>query len=131
MGRTTVHLQADLNSVRPCRRRAAEFAAGLGASGRTEQVVELLTSELVTNAVKYGAPDLGIDLELRHVDGSVRVEVTDRGDRLPTVLRDVPSSGPGGRGMHLVEKLSDAWGVVPHPDGGKTVWFAVLLGGMS
>ncbi|MGW2053676.1 ATP-binding protein [Streptomyces sp. NPDC001840] len=58
-----------------------------------------------------------------------RVEVTDRAPGVPYV--EQPSSGEepvdelaeGGRGLLLVEAVTDRWGVTPQKSGGKTVWF--------
>ena len=122
-----MHLRADPAAVRPCRRWAAQFATRHGASARTEEVVALLTSELVSNAVKYGPATGTIDLDADYADGAVRISVSDDEQRPPMVL-DPPPTAPGGRGMRLVEVLSHAWGVVQHPGDGKTVWFEVKVG---
>ena len=89
-----------------------------------QPVVELLTSELVTNAIRHGAsdPNESILLHAKHVDHTVRVEVCDEG--LTSFDAD-PGGGdlmePGGNGLLLVEALSSRWGV----DHGrpKCVWF--------
>jgi anti-sigma regulatory factor (Ser/Thr protein kinase) len=83
-------------------------------------VAVLLVSELVTNAVRYGtAPAaLEIDCDETHV---LQVRVSDASRALPS-LGDAGPDDEGGRGLAIVERLSDVWGVEAHV-GGKTVWF--------
>jgi anti-sigma regulatory factor (Ser/Thr protein kinase) len=80
----------------------------------------LLVSELITNSVKYG--DGGpVTLEVT-ADGSdaMRVEVIDQGSGFVPSVRDKPKTEVGGWGLHLVEELSDRWGV---HEGSTHVWF--------
>jgi anti-sigma regulatory factor (Ser/Thr protein kinase) len=84
---------------------------------------ELLTSEVVSNAVMHGAPPLRLGVTT-HADG-VRVEVLDGSDVLPRLpTGDVHPDSPGGRGLRIVDALASAWGVEAGTDG-KTVWFHV------
>ena len=83
------------------------------------ETAELLTTELVTNAVVHvGCKS---QLSIRVGGGSVRVEVTDPDDRLPTMAAPDPDA-IGGRGLIIVNGLASAWGV-ERADGGKAVWF--------
>ena len=98
-------------------------AAAAGIGGAANQVVELLTGELVANAVVHGPPDGAVTVRVR-IDGPVvRVMVSDGGGGVPVVGHPEPTA-PSGRGLALVEALSSDWGthIVP---GGKTVWFEV------
>src|SRR3954471_21503829 len=62
--------------------------------------IELVASELVTNAVQHVGGEIGYRLCLE--DETLRIEVTDRaGDRLPAVLNPPPSAGHG-RALYLV-----------------------------
>lgn len=97
-----------------------------GAEATATRTVELLVSEVVTNAVKYGAVADAIAVSLRCVDGSVTIRVTDDSTVRPVVRRARPRD-LGGRGMELVERLADDWGVEVDPRRGKTVWFRVSL----
>ena len=86
-----------------------------------EEVLVLLVTEIVTNAISHGG---GGPIEVAvKVDRGLRVEVTDRNAlELPRVLHaDLKSVG--GRGMLIVEKLAHRWGAHPVSDGGKVVWF--------
>lgn len=81
---------------------------------------ELLVSELVGNAVRHtGARTFGLRMLRRR--GWIRVEVRDPSRALPCLLpvRELDISG---RGLFLVDKLSDRWGVDLLPRG-KTTWF--------
>ncbi len=82
-------------------------------------IVVLLTSELVTNAVVHaGTP---IDLLVHDLHGRVQIEVFDAGQQVPVVADGVRPS-ESGRGLRIVAALSEAWGTNPGP-AGKTVWF--------
>jgi anti-sigma regulatory factor (Ser/Thr protein kinase)/anti-anti-sigma regulatory factor len=84
----------------------------------------LLANELVTNAVVHARTDVRLRLELR----GDRLHIAVR-DGSPRLLRLVAPDGQaeGGRGLWLVEQLTRAWGVDPHPDGGKVVWCVLNL----
>ena len=83
------------------------------------QVTELLTDELVSNVVRH----VGADMRLRAIrhSGAIRVEVDDPSATAPTVRHPGPND-PWGRGLLLVDALSDRWGTDLRTDG-KTVWF--------
>ena len=87
------------------------------------ETVTLLTNELVTNAVLHADSDITVMVCMDK--GVVRVEVADGSTRTPS---DPHYGGEAqtGRGLTLVEKVSDAWGVTKR-SGGKTVWFEVAL----
>lgn len=90
-------------------------------------MVELLTSEAVANALHHG-PTSPVHVAARLHDGRLTIRVADRGDNLP-VVRTTGPEVPGGHGMRIIDRLAERWGVEPHPRGGKTVWFTVLLAG--
>jgi anti-sigma regulatory factor (Ser/Thr protein kinase) len=106
----------------PAARKALDGLNDVDAS--TRSVLELLTSELVTNAVRHGAtdPHEAILLSARRTNGAVRVEVCDEGltsfdaDPAGTDLME-----PGGNGLVLVEALASRWGV--HRGQPNCVWF--------
>lgn len=88
-------------------------------AGEFEDVAVLLTSELVTNAVLHArsAPELNVRL----VDGRLRIGVADRTPVAP-VRKRYGKEAATGRGLLLIETMSNAWGTEPS-DGGKVVWF--------
>lgn len=81
----------------------------------------LLTSEVVSNAVRHAAGVLAVQLDLRLVDGVVRVAVEDPATAQPT-LRNAGAEEMGGRGLMLVDALAARWGSRP-TERGKVVWF--------
>jgi anti-sigma regulatory factor (Ser/Thr protein kinase) len=80
----------------------------------------LLVSELVTNALLHGAPPITMELECDGSEG-MQVRVSDGSEARPA-LAHPDSEDEHGRGVALVDILSDAWGVDPTPNG-KAVWF--------
>ncbi|CAM5429738.1 SpoIIE family protein phosphatase [Streptomyces narbonensis] len=84
--------------------------------------VELLVSELVTNALRYGEGEIRLRL-LR--DRTLVCEVWDAGLVQPR-RRRARDTDEGGRGLQLVGLLSSSWGSRRTPRG-KTVWFELAL----
>jgi anti-sigma regulatory factor (Ser/Thr protein kinase) len=86
--------------------------------------LELVTSELVTNAIAH-ASTRAIDLELIRLEGpgAVAVVVTDSSPHPPVKL-DSAEDAQHGRGLQIVEALSTQWGWARHGPG-KAV-FAIL-----
>ncbi|MDQ0793894.1 ATP-binding protein [Streptomyces sp. B1I3] len=84
----------------------------------------LLVSELVGNAVRHtGARSFGLRMLRRR--GWIRVEVRDPSRGLPCLM-PVREMDVSGRGLFLVDKLSDRWGVDLLPRG-KTTWFEMRI----
>ena len=119
MART--NLPIDLRSVGAARRLVEATLSGQGP-GVIEEAV-LLTAEVVTNAILHAST--AVELVITLDDHRLRVEVYDDSPLLP-VLRPLAVGATGGRGMLLVDALSDTWGVTPSHDG-KTVWFELRL----
>jgi anti-sigma regulatory factor (Ser/Thr protein kinase) len=89
--------------------------------------VVLIISELVTNSVQSGAAD--IELEVQADAQRVDVRVTDDGPGWP-LTRTATVDDLGGRGLDIIEKLTDTWCITAHGLG-KTVtatWFRHLSG---
>jgi anti-sigma regulatory factor (Ser/Thr protein kinase) len=99
-------------------RELARQALGTWGLAELAETVELLVSELVTNAMRHGAG--GIELRLIRT-GSLLCEVRDDGHELPA-LRHAKVTDEGGRGLQLVAALADRWGTQRTPTG-KVVWF--------
>ena len=87
--------------------------------------LRLLATEIVSNAVKHGEhgdPDQWIGLVVRIEDGTVRIQVSDSGAGFrPQVVRP-GDDDPSGRGLLLLDALSDRWGVRRH-EHRTEVWF--------
>ena len=84
--------------------------------------VRLLVSELITNSVKYGGEgDVQLVIDI-HDERRMRVEVVDQGVGFVPVARDRPATDVGGWGLHLVQTLSNRWGV---HEGSTHVWFEI------
>ncbi|MFD5255526.1 SpoIIE family protein phosphatase [Streptomyces bobili] len=105
--------------------RARKFALDqLEAWGleETSFVTELVVSELVTNAIRYGEPPIRLRL-IR--DASLICEVSDASNTAPH-LRRARAFDEGGRGLLLVAQLTQGWGT-RHTTVGKTIWCAQTL----
>jgi two-component sensor histidine kinase len=99
---------------------ARHFVADRIPDRRTADTVALLVSELATNARAHGATSF----EVRAVfEDRVRVEVSDDGPGWPRVVHAGPED-EAGRGLQIVEGLSERWGAEPL-ENGKRVWFEI------
>ena len=87
-------------------------------------VVALLTSELVTNAVRNEA-DPTVMLDVTCSSGRLRVDVHDTSHTLPVVM-EAPVDAEAGRGLKLVATLSATWGICRTP-AGKAVYFTLAF----
>lgn len=130
--------------------RAARVArttvrAALNSHGMAEvlDVVELLTSELVTNAYLHAKGPVSLRLTALG-EGRLRVGVWDSHSYIPAPFAKPPGDrvppgsvgAVGGRGLFLVQEFADAWGGWSLGDGlldrgaGKLLWFEVGRGGL-
>lgn len=115
---------ADTDAPRQARWWLAEVLREHGLEHELHDVM-VMVSELATNAVKHaeGAFELVASL-----DGDrLRIEVHDADPTVPQA-HWVPAGATSGRGLLIVETLSDAWGVTALEGGGKSVWFEVRVG---
>ena len=113
----TYRFPPQASSPGEARTLACAWAEALGP----EELValELIVSELVTNAVQHGTGE--VTMVLAPTENGVRVGVHDHGGGVPAP-RVVTARSTGGRGLQLVESLSSDWGVARAGDLGKTVW---------
>jgi anti-sigma regulatory factor (Ser/Thr protein kinase) len=81
----------------------------------------LVLTEVVTNAVRHAA-GRAILITLTLTPGRLLAQVHDDSASLP-VRRGADETG--GRGLELIDRLSNGWGVAEGPGGGKTVWFRI------
>ncbi|MBC7290793.1 MAG: ATP-binding protein [Actinotalea sp.] len=119
-------LDATGDSIRRGRSFAVRAAQDLGVGPATLAVVELLASELVTNAVKFGGEDGVVRVRVCADGAFLRMEVTD-GSRVPPTVDTGRPAHLGGHGMKLVERLAHDWGVTRDAAGGKTVWLTLAF----
>ncbi|NGN66965.1 SpoIIE family protein phosphatase [Streptomyces sp. A7024] len=112
-------LDPQAQSAREARKLAREALAGWGLSD-LEDAVELLVSEVVTNAVRYAQRP--VTLRMVHTD-RLRCEVVDDVPQLPRMRRAGPAD-EGGRGMYLVNRVAQRWGA-ERLSAGKVVWFEI------
>jgi anti-sigma regulatory factor (Ser/Thr protein kinase) len=87
-----------------------------------EAIAILLTSELVTNAITHQAGRT-VTVAITCSPGQLRVDVHDTSRALP-VLAAAPVDAETGRGLMLVDTLSDEWGSYRTP-AGKAVYFTL------
>ncbi|GLW44750.1 hypothetical protein Stsp02_04120 [Streptomyces sp. NBRC 14336] len=99
-------------------RRLARRALSRWGLEELSDSVELLVSEVVTNAVRYASRP--VTLRLLRTD-VLRCEVGDDVPQLPR-LRQARATDEGGRGLYLVNKLARRWGAT-RLSTGKVVWF--------
>ncbi|MFJ8989654.1 SpoIIE family protein phosphatase [Streptomyces sp. NPDC102279] len=86
-------------------------------SEETAFATELIVSELVTNAVRYGAPPI----QLRLIkDSTLTCEVSDAGGAAPRI-RHARTVDEGGRGLFICQEMSHNWGI-RYSGNGKTIW---------
>ncbi|MET8576855.1 ATP-binding protein [Streptomyces sp. NPDC005012] len=124
--------RADLGAVPRARRALRELmrceVPGRPLDGEVLETAELLTTELVTNALVHTGR--GAVLKVTVTGRRLRVEVRDFVRHRPSCLsgdRMADDDATGGRGMLLVATLADAWGIRGHALG-KSVWFELACG---
>ncbi|WP_307821642.1 ATP-binding protein [Streptomyces coffeae] len=116
-------LPALSTSVAEARRQVVFRLRSWGVGQDTRDSAELVVSELFTNAVRHtSSEDVRCSLQL--IGARLRLEVADQGcARSVPQARSVGVDQEGGRGLMLVEALSEAWGVTAHHHGtGRAVW---------
>jgi anti-sigma regulatory factor (Ser/Thr protein kinase) len=120
-GRLQQHVaQGDPEALRSARHMVRAAVRAWGAGDRADEI-ELAADEMITNALMH--TDGGAIVTARVLAGAerrLRVEVEDRSSALPR-RRDAGVAGVSGRGLMLVDRLSDSWGVESRGSG-KCVW---------
>jgi anti-sigma regulatory factor (Ser/Thr protein kinase) len=114
----TVRLHVDLDTAVSLSelRRFVRQELGCALDAPALDAAVLVAHELVTNALRHGSEPIALDMA---VDArEVAVAVTDHGGGDPHVVE--PYDG-GGRGLAIIDAITDEWGVEPH-DGAKKVW---------
>jgi anti-sigma regulatory factor (Ser/Thr protein kinase) len=111
----------------PVARRRVRATLGFHELGEFTEDAEVITAELVANAVQHACEDgtgtIGVILTHAGIPAAVTVAVSDCSPQVP-VRRDTPAGSEQGRGLQIVEALSAHWGW--RCGGGGKVVFAVL-----
>jgi anti-sigma regulatory factor (Ser/Thr protein kinase) len=122
-----VEMRGDIESVK----RARDYLAGTLKAWHLDGISEvalLLTSELVTNTVVHAHTPF--ELRVVFEEPRLTVEVRDDSPALPAAFQ-AQADDERGRGLALVDALSEHWGVRAEPHG-KAVWFSLMsLQGLS
>ncbi|MEV1064623.1 SpoIIE family protein phosphatase [Streptomyces sp. NPDC050263] len=118
----TWDIPADPALVAPIRKQVVEQLSNWELS-QASFTTELVVSELVTNAIRYGSRP--IRLRLIHDTTTLICEVSDNSHTAPH-LRRAKTWDEGGRGLLLVAQLTQRWGSRHTPEG-KTIWAELSL----
>jgi serine/threonine-protein kinase RsbW len=120
--RQTRHFEHAAASVTAARRFVARALEE--APPEVREAAMLMVSELASNCVRH--TDGGFELTISRTRETIRVEASDCGVGTPTVRHPEPSD-PSGRGLQIIDMLSEEWGYASHPGSAKTVWFTLSL----
>nr|WSY57975.1 ATP-binding protein [Streptomyces sp. NBC_00886] len=109
------------HSARHIRRIVRSFLLEWGMPELSD-TVELAVTELLANVVRH-VPDRRCALLLLRQTAGVRVEVSDGSSQLPDLHAELDTESENGRGLVILDAVTDKWGVTRASGGGKTVWF--------
>jgi anti-sigma regulatory factor (Ser/Thr protein kinase) len=122
----SVELRLPAAPTAPAEARAVVEAIGSDLPEAVLVDAKLLLSELVSNAIKHASRDRQAVIVRIRRNHFVRVEVLDPGPMFKPDPRP-PGTGAGsGRGLFVVDRVANAWGVEPD-EAGKKVWFELRL----
>jgi hypothetical protein len=111
-------------AARMARREVRDTYGNCLPSGVTDDL-ELIVAELVENASKVTPDGASVHLGIRPVGADLLVEVADPSELTP-MRRCAADLDEGGRGLLLIEALTESWGW-RHVDGAKVVWARMRL----
>ena len=116
------------DSARHARRFVGEVLSDAGVEDETVDVALLLTSELVTNGIVHANTVLRVVVDV--ATSWLRIDVSDGNPNLPS-RRDYDVDATTGRGLEMVELLSQGFGAESLNGHGKRVWFRLVRGGAT
>lgn len=124
-------LGCDLHAAAAARRFTRTTLCDWGMLGVIDNA-SVVVSEMLTNAVRYGLDDQAdlhpsarpLWLGLLRRGPSVLLTVSDPGTDVP-VVKEPDYLAESGRGLHIIDSLSESWGWTPPDAAGKSVWAVV------
>lgn len=123
----TLRFAPDLRSALEARRFVEDELRPAGVGEDTLLHAQLVATELVTNAARHAHSP--VELTITPGDGRIRIEASDASTQLPTAPSvDTPTRH---RGVHLIEDLSEGWGVEARDGSGKVVWCELASRGLA
>ncbi|MEV5413063.1 ATP-binding protein [Thermopolyspora sp. NPDC052614] len=99
-------------------------AIGPGRPGHASDDITLIVSELITNSIVHGAPEVRLTLYVR--GGMLFGEVIDHGAEFPHLVA-ADDIAEHGRGLAMVRCMTQCLGWSRTEDGAKSVWFSYRL----
>ncbi len=122
--RTSRSFPAVPESIRAARLFVLRAAGAVPPALR--DAIAVMVAELAMNAVQHARTDFEVTIDRE--DAALRVAVTDSGASRPAAQPMPPPHTLRGRGLPIVDRLADAWGVIPAPEGpGKSIWFQIAM----
>ncbi|MEV0778916.1 ATP-binding protein [Streptomyces sp. NPDC050428] len=119
----TVQLQALPSRIRQVRRIVSAQLRYWQLDPLIDQAA-LGVTELLTNVHRHAQPDKTCTVDIKLLLDRLTVAVHDHDPRLPTVKEADPLDMCG-RGLALIQAVSESWGVRPEGDAGKVIWFTL------
>lgn len=125
------HARLDLPAVITAARDARHFTNARMQAWQfppaTIQAAQTIVTELVTNAYQAASSAADpISLSLRRLPGQAVIEVSDNAPGLPAIS-GADDDAENGRGLLMIETMSDEWGCHPRRSGGKVVYAIVRI----
>lgn len=117
-----LRLRPDPRSPGAARRFVARRLRSGRLSDETVETAQLVSSELVTNAYRYGEGEIELRVSMRK--DHVRIEVVDEGQGKAPAVRERSGDETGGWGLQIVDQLALQWGVF---EGTTHVWADLAL----
>lgn len=126
-----VQISPHLNAVPAARAFLTRLLGAWDVPPEQTDNAALLTTELLSNAIRHGRGRVLLEVCLEQVPGlgtALHVRVVDD-SQVPPRLGAPDADSEGGRGMWLVDAIAEQWGadIEPPPEQGKAVWFDLVV----